>query len=229
MKRRSKKPRRRSGSIRISPSRMQISPPAINFLTAWPRLRAPYREASARKLEIPDFLVQRFDLAFVKGDKAEMERAAALAQAKSRQRKLGSPTTRLLSWHIPVACRRQGGSRRPPWIWLDRRPARNGGSVTKPDAALWEAFFGNAPEARRGRRRTRAFKGPGRGVWRGFGTGPLGGFRGGRKPSRRSGKALPGGYRSPIQLPAGTARTSGAETAASLSSAVESAAGCGSL
>ncbi len=40
------------------------------------------QRASERKLEIPDFFVQRYDIAFLKGDKAGMERQAALGQAK---------------------------------------------------------------------------------------------------------------------------------------------------
>jgi tetratricopeptide (TPR) repeat protein len=31
------------------------------------------QQASGRKLEIPDFLVQRYDIAFLKSDKAEMQ------------------------------------------------------------------------------------------------------------------------------------------------------------
>jgi DNA-binding winged helix-turn-helix (wHTH) protein len=39
--------------------------------------------AVGRKLEIPDFLVQRYDIAFLKGDIAVMQQAAAVAQGKS--------------------------------------------------------------------------------------------------------------------------------------------------
>ncbi len=41
------------------------------------------QRASERKLEVPDFLVERFDLAFLRGDKAGMERYAALGKGKS--------------------------------------------------------------------------------------------------------------------------------------------------
>ena len=37
------------------------------------------RQASERKLEIPDFLIQRYMIAFLKGDKAAMEQEAAQA------------------------------------------------------------------------------------------------------------------------------------------------------
>ena len=41
------------------------------------------QRASERKLEIPDSLVERYDLAFLRGDKAGMEREAALGQRTS--------------------------------------------------------------------------------------------------------------------------------------------------
>ena len=41
------------------------------------------QRASERKLEVPDFLVDRYAIAFLKGDQAGMERAAALSQGKS--------------------------------------------------------------------------------------------------------------------------------------------------
>ena len=39
------------------------------------------QRASARKLEIPELAVQRYDIAFLKGDQAGMDREAALAQS----------------------------------------------------------------------------------------------------------------------------------------------------
>ena len=41
------------------------------------------RRAADRKLEIPDFLVQQYDIAFLKGDIAGMQQAAVLSQGKS--------------------------------------------------------------------------------------------------------------------------------------------------
>src|ERR1039457_6098765 len=41
------------------------------------------RQAAERKLEIGDFMVQRYDIAFLRGDRAAMEREVALAQGKS--------------------------------------------------------------------------------------------------------------------------------------------------
>ena len=62
------------------------------------------QQASDRKLEIPDLAGQRYDLAFLKGDKAGMDREAALAQGNP-QRTTWSLIARLLSWHIPVICK----------------------------------------------------------------------------------------------------------------------------
>ena len=51
------------------------------------RIRCDY--ASNRKLDIPDLLILRYDLAFVRNDEAEMGRVAALAQETSRACRLG--------------------------------------------------------------------------------------------------------------------------------------------
>src|ERR1022692_1765677 len=67
------------------------------------------QQAYGRKLEIPDFLVQRYDIAFLKSDKAEMQQEAALGQGKSGAVKTGFQTTRLLSRRILAACKRPGG------------------------------------------------------------------------------------------------------------------------
>ena len=105
------------------------------------------QRASERKLEIDEFFMLRYDIAFLKGDQAGMEREAALGPGNP-ERKTGSPTTRLLSWHIPVTCNRPGGCHSARWIWPDRRPSGRGPALYEAGAALWEAFFGNAPEAR---------------------------------------------------------------------------------
>jgi len=106
------------------------------------------QRAAARKLEIGDFLVQRFDIAFLKGDKAGMEREAALAQAKSGVEDWVSDHEAFVSAY----CGRLQEARR-----LSRRAAdlaqqaaqRDRAALDETGLALWEGFFGNAPAAKR--------------------------------------------------------------------------------
>lgn len=50
------------------------------------------RRAAERKLEMPELLFQRYDLAFLNNDTAEMERTVALGKRKIRRGRLaGSP------------------------------------------------------------------------------------------------------------------------------------------
>src|SRR5258708_18965818 len=53
------------------------------FLDRLAEVENTLQRASERKLETPDFLVQRYDLAFLKGDQAGMERAVAPRHGKA--------------------------------------------------------------------------------------------------------------------------------------------------
>jgi eukaryotic-like serine/threonine-protein kinase len=104
--------------------------------------------AMQRKLEAPEFLVQRYDLAFVRNDQAAMDRAVSLAhgdaEAESwldghqafvhaysgQMRKAAAATQRA------VAIAQQAGER--------ERAAQ-----FKAAEGVWNGFFGNAAEARR--------------------------------------------------------------------------------
>jgi eukaryotic-like serine/threonine-protein kinase len=107
------------------------------------------QQASKRKLEIPEYFVQRYDIAFLKGDSAEMEREAALAQ--------GIP--RVEDWvtnHEAFALAYSGRLREARR--MSQRAAdlarqtgqRERESLYAAGEALREAFFGNAPAAKRG-------------------------------------------------------------------------------
>ena len=54
------------------------------------------QQATARKLEIGDYLVERYDLSFLEADQAGMQREAALAHGKSGQEN-GSQAMKRLS------------------------------------------------------------------------------------------------------------------------------------
>lgn len=106
-----------------------------------------FKRASERKLEIPDFLVDRYDSAFLKGDKAGMEREAALGQQTSGAEDLiydHEAFVLAYSGHLQQARRM---SRRA--VDLAQQSAqRERAALYETGAALWEAFFGNAPAAR---------------------------------------------------------------------------------
>ena len=106
------------------------------------------QRASERKLEISDFLVQRYDIAFLKGDQAGMERQAALGRGKSEAEDWISDKEAFVlaySGHLQQATRM---SRRAADL-AQQAAQRERAALYETGAALWEGFFGNAPAARR--------------------------------------------------------------------------------
>jgi tetratricopeptide (TPR) repeat protein len=108
-----------------------------------------FQLASDRKLEIPEFFPTRFDIAFLKGDRAAMEREAA--------RSLGKPGTEdavsLREGFVFAYAGRLGEARKKAQRAIDlakeaKQPGR--AALFQAAAAQWEAFFGNIPAARQG-------------------------------------------------------------------------------
>ncbi|HWZ75769.1 MAG TPA: winged helix-turn-helix domain-containing protein [Candidatus Sulfotelmatobacter sp.] len=105
------------------------------------------QKASDRKLEIPDFLIQRYDIAFLKGDAAGMQREVALARGK----------TRVLDWisdHEAFALAYSGRLRearamsRAAVDLAQQDGQRERASLYEAAAALRESLFGNTLAAR---------------------------------------------------------------------------------
>jgi tetratricopeptide (TPR) repeat protein len=105
------------------------------------------QKASERKLEIPDFLIQRYDIAFLKGDAAGMQREVALAWGK----------TRVLDWisdHEAFALAYSGRLRearamsRAAVDLAQQDGQRERASLYEAAAALRESLFGNTLAAR---------------------------------------------------------------------------------
>ena len=106
------------------------------------------RRASERKMEAPFLSLLRFDLAFLKGDGAGLQREAAAAQGKpGAEDWISDRQAFALAYtgHLQEARR-----------WSERASdlARETGhreraALFETRAALWEAFFGNAPRAKR--------------------------------------------------------------------------------
>jgi tetratricopeptide (TPR) repeat protein len=106
------------------------------------------QRASERKLEIPDLLVQRYDIAFLRADKAGMEREAALGQRTSGAEAWISEKEAFVlaySGHLQEARRM---SRRAVDL-AQQSGSREQAALYDVPAALREAFFGNLPDAKR--------------------------------------------------------------------------------
>jgi serine/threonine protein kinase/tetratricopeptide (TPR) repeat protein len=92
------------------------------------------QRASGRKLETPDLLVTRYEIALLRGDNAGMEREAALSRRLSgAEDEISDKEAFVLAYSGRLQQARKM-SRRALW-------------ETGP--ALWEALFGNAPEAKK--------------------------------------------------------------------------------
>src|SRR5208337_2543322 len=125
--------------------------PSYLYLDRLGEVQNTLQRASERKLEIPDFLVERYDIAFLKGDKAGMGREVALGQGKSGAEDWLSDQEALVlaySGHLQQA--RRMSQRAADLAQQSAQQERAALWETGP--ALWEAFFGNAPAARQSAR-----------------------------------------------------------------------------
>jgi DNA-binding winged helix-turn-helix (wHTH) protein len=105
------------------------------------------QRAFERKLEIPDFFVLRYVIAFLKGDKVGMERAAALARERRGANDWVSNSEGFVlaySGHLEAA-------RKKSQLAADlarKTERRDTEALYEADAAVREALFGNVPTAR---------------------------------------------------------------------------------
>lgn len=104
--------------------------------------------ATQRRLEAPEFLVQRYDLAFLMNDRAAMDRVLSLAHSDSEAESW-------LDGHQAFV-RAYSGQMREAAALTQRAVAiaqqsgeRERAAQFKAAEALWNGFFGNAPEAKR--------------------------------------------------------------------------------
>jgi eukaryotic-like serine/threonine-protein kinase len=112
---------------------------------AWNTLQ----RAAERQPGIPEYLVQRYDIAFLKGDKAGMQRAAAEGEGKSASEDW-------ISYHEAFALAYSGRLQKAREMMqraadLARQAGQRGrAALFETGGALWEAFFGNASAAGQG-------------------------------------------------------------------------------
>jgi hypothetical protein len=106
------------------------------------------QRASERKLEAADFLLLRYYIAFLKGDKAGMDREVTLARGNSGAEDWITQQEAFVSAYSGHLQQARRISRRAVDLALQAgQPER--AAVYEAGAAVWEAFFGNAPTARR--------------------------------------------------------------------------------
>jgi eukaryotic-like serine/threonine-protein kinase len=119
---------------------------AYQFLDRFPEATATFQKASERGVNIPDFLVQRYDLAFLTGDKAGMERLVALSQKFGAEDSMSNHEALALAYsgHLEQA---RMMSRKA--FDLTRQAQPETAALYQAAAAVLEAFFGNVAEAKR--------------------------------------------------------------------------------
>lgn len=104
-------------------------------------------QAAERKLDIPDFLIQRYDIAFLKGDAAGMQREVAGAQGKTRVQDWNSNHQAFALAYVGHLREARDMSR----VAVDlaqQEGQHERASLYEAAAALRESFFGNAVAAR---------------------------------------------------------------------------------
>src|ERR1700722_13038657 len=105
------------------------------------------RRASERKIEIPLLALLRYDVAFLKGDGGGMQREVAAARGKSGAEELISDRQAFAlayTGHLQEATKML---RRASDL-AQQATHREKAAVFETRAALWEAFYGNAPAAK---------------------------------------------------------------------------------
>ena len=117
------------------------------FLTdRFPEAESTLQRASERKLELPDFLVVRYNIAVLKGDQEQMDRVVGLARGKRRaEHWMAHEEALALARSGRLKLARQSSSRA---IDLARQEGgREAAASYQAARAVWEAVCGNAAEA----------------------------------------------------------------------------------
>jgi eukaryotic-like serine/threonine-protein kinase len=120
---------------------------AYQLLDRFPEAAATFQQASERKVDIPDFQVQSYDLAFLMGDKAGMDRLVAQSKKLGTEDSMSNHEAFVLAYsgHMDQA---RIMSRKA--VDLSLQPGqRETAALYQAAAAVREAFFGNVAEARR--------------------------------------------------------------------------------
>ncbi len=120
------------------------------FLDQFGEAENALRQAVAQKkewLELPQFLVYRYNIAFMKGDNEQMDRAVALAQGKRVAEHWVTNSRALVqarSGHVQLARRL---SSRAVDLAI-QQGGRGAAAIYQSAAAVWKGLYGHASEAR---------------------------------------------------------------------------------
>jgi eukaryotic-like serine/threonine-protein kinase len=119
------------------------------FLTdRFPKAESALQRASERKLEIPNFLVLRYNIAVLKGDQEQMDRTVGLAKGKRRAEHLMAHEEALaLARSGRLKAARRSSSRAVDLALQERE--REQAASYRAARAVWEAICGNAAEGKR--------------------------------------------------------------------------------
>jgi eukaryotic-like serine/threonine-protein kinase len=105
------------------------------------------RRASERKIEIPLLALLRYDVAFLKGDNGGMQREVAAARGKSEAEELISDRQAFALAYTGHLQEARKMSRRASDL-AKQAAHREKAALFETRAAMWEAFYGNAPAAK---------------------------------------------------------------------------------
>jgi tetratricopeptide (TPR) repeat protein len=121
---------------------------ALFYLDRWPEAIRVTEQAAERKIDYPLFTVLRYLIAFLNGDKAGMEREAALAKGRRDKEEVLSQVEAMALAQSGRLRQARGVSRHA--VEMARRAGLQETAATyEAGVAVWEALYGNAPEARR--------------------------------------------------------------------------------
>jgi tetratricopeptide (TPR) repeat protein len=121
---------------------------SYQYVDRLPEAENTLRRAAERKLEMPDFLIQQYDIAFLKSDNAGMERTAALSRGKpGAEDWVAAHEAISLAYSGRLQEARRMSGRAVNLAQPAMHPER--AALYETPAALWEGFFGNGPAARR--------------------------------------------------------------------------------
>ena len=129
-------------------SGMTILHPAIFSLDRFEEAERALQRATERKLEDPYFLMVRYNIAVLKGDKDQMDRIVALAKGKpGAEHRVAHAEALALARSGRLKLARQSSSRA---IDLARQEGgREAAASYQAARAVWEAVCGNAAEAKK--------------------------------------------------------------------------------
>jgi tetratricopeptide (TPR) repeat protein len=118
------------------------------YLDRWPEATRVMEQAAGRKIDSPEFPVWRYLIAYLDGDKTGMERAVALAKGQPEKEEMLSQVEAMAL--AQSGWLRQARSRSRYAVEMARRAGRRETAATyEAGVAVWEALYGNAPQARR--------------------------------------------------------------------------------